>query len=130
MNLHVMVSSCVVVVALAWGAVAAPRTGDLGWLWGMDALAFDGRLPADEDYDSPKLGPLLSGSPYDLNNDEQVDQADFAHFQVCLGTSSGSTGCLNARLDADPDIDVDDFTIFLSCLSGPGVPAAAACRNP
>jgi hypothetical protein len=95
MNKHAIACSCVVAATLAWvtwSEAAAASTDDLGWLWEVDALAPDALLPAA---DLPRVGPLLSGSPYDLNNDEMVNLADFAEFLACLSGAGRPTdrGC-------------------------------------
>jgi len=59
-----------------------------------------------------------------------VDQTDFAHMQACVTTQDQpqyDIGCVDARLDGDVDVDVDDMLVFESCASGPGIPAKADC---
>ncbi len=73
----------------------------------------------------------------DVDNDGDVDQEDFAVFQVCYtGAQTGSIpeqpaycGCLDVHPLGAPDgfIDTGDLTLFEICASGPGVPATAGC---
>lgn len=66
----------------------------------------------------------------DYDGDTDVDQIDFAHFQRCLGATLADATCRDAMLDGDNDVDALDFALFLQCMSGPGIPAAPACRAP
>ncbi len=61
--------------------------------------------------------PFLPGD-FDLDND--VDQSDFAHLQICLSGSAlpYAPGCADADLDEDSHVDSSDFVIFLECLAG------------
>ncbi len=72
----------------------------------------------------------------DFDGDEDVDQTDFAHMQLCY-TGSGhpiiNENCRNADLDpATPDNDVDqnDFTAFARCLGQSNVRADRTCDDP
>jgi len=72
----------------------------------------------------------VTGQPGDFDDDEDVDQGDFGHFQACLtGSASGppAPGCEDANLDGDNDVDINDFAIFQGCVSGPNVPADPNC---
>jgi hypothetical protein len=56
----------------------------------------------------------------DYDNDDDVDQSDFAFFQTCL---SGSThllrpGCEPADLQISNTVDESDFSVFLTCMTG------------
>ncbi len=85
-------------------------------------------------------------SPFaDVDDDGDVDQADFAVLQLCY-TGSGATAvpanpeycaCLDHADDdnnpetppgADGNIDSFDVTAFERCASGPGVPADPDCQ--
>jgi len=68
------------------------------------------------------------GALADVDKDGDVDQDDFAMFQVCY-TGGGSGGvpsepsyCQCFDRDNDDDIDSDDFTVFQDCATGPYVP--------
>jgi hypothetical protein len=56
----------------------------------------------------------------DFDGDEDVDVADFAHFQVCFSgaTQASPAGCDDADADGDTDVDVSDFAQFSLCFSG------------
>lgn len=71
--------------------------------------------------------------PADFDGDGDVDQADFGRFQVCLTSGPAqpiSPACDAANLNQDDIVDVDDFQLFLGCLSGPNVPANPSCAGP
>src|SRR5439155_22483062 len=58
--------------------------------------------------------------------------ADFQHFRTCAlgaGVVQTNPACVDARLDADADVDMDDFGIFQRCYSGAGVPANPYCNQ-
>ncbi|HPU26672.1 MAG TPA: aspartyl protease family protein [Phycisphaerae bacterium] len=68
----------------------------------------------------------------DFDDDDDVDQEDFAYLQRCLsGTDVPQTDplCADAFLDGDTDVDQDDVSIFLECASGPDIVAEPACRG-
>jgi hypothetical protein len=60
----------------------------------------------------------------DLDNDGDVDQEDFGHFQVCLAGSGMpyEPGCGNADLDGDQDVDQNDCADFQESMGGPNLP--------
>ncbi|MHC4441703.1 MAG: PKD domain-containing protein [Planctomycetota bacterium] len=68
----------------------------------------------------------------DFDNDTDVDQEDFGHFQACMsGTGNIQTNpdCFDALLDDDNDVDLIDFNIFQGCMSGANVPANPNCAD-
>jgi hypothetical protein len=78
----------------------------------------------------------------DVDEDGDVDQADFAAFQVCYTGDGGSTpvtiaaGCERFNRDGNeggtmPNGDIDGFdrTAFENCASGPGVPFDPCCNG-
>ncbi|GMU22286.1 MAG: hypothetical protein AMXMBFR13_23720 [Phycisphaerae bacterium] len=68
----------------------------------------------------------------DFDEDGDVDQSDFGHFQRCLtgtGVPPKDPDCQDARLDADSDIDQNDFSLFVGCMSGEGTPIGATCMQ-
>jgi hypothetical protein len=69
-------------------------------------------------------------TPCDYDHDGDVDQEDFAHLQLCMGSAPGNPTCQDARLDGDNDVDADDFALFLACMYGPGVPVPPVCAQP
>jgi hypothetical protein len=67
----------------------------------------------------------------DYDNDFDVDQSDFGHFQRCLTGSHGCSpadGCEWTDFDHDGHVDSDDFEIFKGCQSGPNVPLDLGCN--
>ncbi|UCD28775.1 MAG: hypothetical protein JSV03_17140, partial [Planctomycetota bacterium] len=68
----------------------------------------------------------------DFDNDGDVDQEDFGHFQKCMsgtGEPQNDPDCLDALLDDDDDVDLADFVIFQGCMSGPNIPADPNCAD-
>jgi hypothetical protein len=75
-----------------------------------------------------RIGQLTAS---DLDDDRDVDQADFGRLQCCLsGTNTHfPTDCGKADLDADGDVDDGDIVLFLGCVSGPDNPADERCAD-
>jgi len=71
----------------------------------------------------------------DVDGDKDVDQDDFAKFQVCITMPNDSTlsfdpiNCNCFDRDGDKDVDHDDFVSFALCASGPGIEADPACAD-
>ena len=68
----------------------------------------------------------------DFDQDGDVDQIDFGHFQACLtgeGVEQTDPNCQDTKLDTDIDVDSSDFSIFQGCLSGPNVPPEPTCAD-
>jgi plastocyanin len=68
----------------------------------------------------------------DFDQDGDVDQDDFAHFQRCYtgdGVPLTDPDCAGADLEGDGDVDLNDFNIFFTCISGANVPADPACGH-
>ena len=72
----------------------------------------------------------------DADDDGDVDQADFAVWQVCLSptgpvpTNPEYCRCFDRDGGSgDGDIDLQDYQAFEQCSSGPGVPAQPACDS-
>jgi hypothetical protein len=58
----------------------------------------------------------------DADCDDNVDLADFSHFQNCFtGQDAGpaQSGCEMMRFDPDTDVDTDDFAEFSNVFAGP-----------
>lgn len=58
----------------------------------------------------------------DFDEDGDVDDRDFEHFQFCMsgpGIAPGQAGCGNADFDKDGDVDQDDFGVFQLSMTGP-----------
>lgn len=70
--------------------------------------------------------------PGDFDGDRDVDLEDFGHIQTCLTGSGGgpvASGCEDAILDYDTDVDNVDLDIFVNCLSGTDVQGDPACAG-
>ncbi|MBI4582150.1 MAG: hypothetical protein HY718_20810, partial [Planctomycetes bacterium] len=70
-------------------------------------------------------GVHTSASPYaagDFDFDDDVDQVDFGHQQMCFTATFSpiGAGCEDADLDHDFDVDEGDVTIFQACMRGAG----------
>jgi hypothetical protein len=88
---------------------------------------------------STTIGPPAPECPnprYDADRDGDVDQLDFAAFQLCYTASYGGVGagcdCFDwnpAMGQGDGDVDVEDWGLFELCASGPGVPANPLCDD-
>lgn len=68
----------------------------------------------------------------DADGDGDVDQADFALFQVCIGANlpaEPACACFDAHPAGAPDgdVDTDDWSAFEACASGSGITADPAC---
>jgi hypothetical protein len=135
-----LASSPVTLVANEWvpGAVQAiaPSSGVMTVVWEM---VVSGTAPNVGGHaDGFQLASRCNSPFADADGDGDVDQADFAIFQVCF---TGSTGPIPAtpaycecfdRPEGDPplpdlDIDQSDLARFEACASGPGIPAIPTC---
>jgi len=65
----------------------------------------------------------------DLDHDCDVDPADLAGFQACMGPPDAppASGCESTDLDGDNDVDQSDFGSFQRCLSGVNVDPDPDC---
>ncbi|MHC4795467.1 MAG: DUF7948 domain-containing protein [Planctomycetota bacterium] len=92
-----------------------PVSGDIG-------TSFDFQVQATNSLGSDiENWQVMVKSLADYNNDNDVDQEDFGHFQECMtghGNPQTDPACLNTRLDGDVDVDLDDFQLFQSCMNG------------
>ena len=69
-----------------------------------------------------ELDMLLVSVPGDLDDDADVDLADFASFQKCFAgteTPFDPLPCGLADLDTDGDVDVEDAQRFEAVMTGP-----------
>ncbi|MHC4442043.1 MAG: hypothetical protein ACYTF1_04675 [Planctomycetota bacterium] len=97
-----------------------------------------------EDYCVNTLGGFFKGrglkcnettccpNPFaDTDEDGDVDQDDFASFQICYTGSGGGVplNCECFNRDSDNDIDHEDYVKFQDCAGGPNIPATPA-SNP
>ncbi len=92
------------------------------------------RLTADDSafvsYDELTVTVLPIRYIGDFDHDNDVDQADFGHLQMCLTGQSNAQGdplCQDAKLDGDADVDIDDLMLFVPCLSGPAITPPVGC---
>ncbi|HPD30607.1 MAG TPA: carbohydrate-binding protein [Phycisphaerae bacterium] len=69
---------------------------------------------------------------FDIDDDGDVDQADFAVFQACFMTdwATMSADCRCMESDGDNDIDQTEYDAFEACASGAGISANPACDDP
>ncbi|HOW70808.1 MAG TPA: N-acetylmuramoyl-L-alanine amidase [Phycisphaerae bacterium] len=76
------------------------------------------------------LVPSCTQSP-DLDNDNDVDQSDFALLQACYsgrGVTQSDPACICSDLDNDGDVDANDTTILRQCMSGAGISWDSSCK--
>ena len=77
--------------------------------------------------------PICNDPWFDYDEDGDVDQEDFAAFQICYTDSDDPGGVFDAEaclcMDANGDADVDsaDWVMFEACASGPDIPAQVGC---
>ncbi|GMV96067.1 MAG: hypothetical protein AMXMBFR83_04360 [Phycisphaerae bacterium] len=124
----------------------SPFTSPL--IWEIDALAFTGEVcnnGVDDDGDSfvDCADPGCFQSPLcpcnrpfaDSDGDEDVDQSDFAAFQLCFtGLELGVPVIPGVLCDCfertgDGRINEDDLARFTLCVSGPAIPADKTCGD-
>jgi hypothetical protein len=55
----------------------------------------------------------------DGDDDDDVDLADFAMLQRCVGGSNPGDGCFRFDLNTNQGLDEQDFAWFIDLLSGP-----------
>jgi hypothetical protein len=83
---------------------------------------------------------IVPGCPQpfaDIDNDGDVDQEDFAHFQNCYSGAGPVPAepefCFCFDRDnggiGDGHIDQSDWAAFEACASGPHIPADPTCGN-
>lgn len=95
---------------------------------------------ADPDCEGHPACQCTHDPVFDVDDDGDVDQADFAVFQTCF-TGAGGNGFENLSIDCrcmdvtgvsgqpDQAIASDDYGVFEQCASGPGVPASDSCDD-
>src|SRR5207244_4265291 len=101
------------------GGQTAPATGA-----GLSNLAITDVFDAAP----TPLPPVYVG---DFDHDIDVDQSDFAHFQICLTGVAGAirSGCSDADLNTDQQVNNSDLSLFLACVSGADILPDAGCRH-
>lgn len=67
----------------------------------------------------------------DVDGDKDVDQVDFAKFQLCYSGNGTAPefGCGFFDRDNDGDVDGLDFGYFQNCWSGPAIPVDVTCDD-
>ncbi len=105
-----------------------------GYAWGENV----GWINLDDATRYVSVVPPACADPFaNVDADIDVDQTDFAAFQLCHSGDGGGIGdgceCFN-RPEAgfplgDNDIDAEDLDAFELCASGPTVPLNAACDD-
>lgn len=58
----------------------------------------------------------------DFNGDGAVDLRDFSRLQRCFGPGPLDAGCKAVDMDCDRDVDLDDYSAFVSARTGRVVP--------
>lgn len=115
------------------------QTGEATVRWGYRSTGGSGTAATHVD------NLYLTGTPRgrcnnpfaDVDFDGDVDQADFAVWQLCHTGDGGGpvqTSCECFDVDGpgglpDNDIDQGDLVAFETCASGPGIPADPACDD-
>jgi endonuclease/exonuclease/phosphatase family metal-dependent hydrolase len=67
--------------------------------------------------------------PCDFDLDGDVDQEDFGVLQSCLGVSNASQHptCWVSDLNKNGSVTASDITLFLGCMTGPGIAGDVNC---
>lgn len=84
--------------------------GEIAWTWKPNG----GSLPS-----GTRLMRRIRTGDYDLNG--AVDRADFGEFKYCFTGSAATDHLCQCRfydIDHDRDVDMDDYTLFLSNYTG------------
>ncbi len=95
-------------------------------------LRIASNAPADPTKIVSLTGFALADPPPDMDEDGDVDLADFGRFQMCFNGPNrplGGLGCEEADYDSDGDVDLADFTGFQACFNGPNAPPGPACAG-
>jgi PKD repeat protein len=104
-------------------AIRAHLYNDDAWWWtldNIDNLSFTVTSVAPESI------------PGDMDADGDVDSADYALFEACIGgpgVGPPASGCDKADIEGDGDVDQGDFGLLQRCLSGPDVQVDPTCVN-
>lgn len=77
------------------------------------------------------VGTLTCNDPFaDFDDDDDVDQADFAELQLCYsGGDPYGSGCGCFDRDFSGTVNLVDFFDFQACVSGPNNPANTTCDD-
>ena len=91
-----------------------------GYAWGENV----GWINLDDSVRFAAYVPTACYTPFaDKNGDGDVDQDDFAAFQLCYSGNGipAPDGCECFDRDKDNDVDSNDLTAFSNCGTGPSV---------
>jgi parallel beta-helix repeat protein len=123
-------------------AAVPPDVGDLdndGDTAEPTPLDLDGNPRFVDDPNSPDCphggacgtAPIVDMGPYefacessgDFDSDADVDLRDFGRFQGCFGVADplGCNPIATPDLDGDGQVDLDDYALFVTQLTGPGL---------
>jgi hypothetical protein len=111
------------------GTVTATAASDIMTVvWLVDIRAAD--VPSASHADGLTFSQPCNTPPQDVDDDGDVDLADFSMFQACFNGPNRPWGpppldqqkcrCLDA--DKDNDVDLADFGVFQGCFNGPNRP--------
>ncbi len=81
---------------------------------------------------SGTTGSGTPAGPGDYDRDGDVDQTDFAKFQLCLTGDfipQPDPLCQRMKFDIDDDVDQNDLTLWQKCYSGPENASNPYCAN-
>jgi hypothetical protein len=112
------------------GAATGANGGVLEGTLSLSAQYSSGNIPstvylAFTPYVTPDGGALVKTTqvPASVNNDGNVDASEYIAVNLC--TLAGAHPA--ADLDADCDLDADDFDVFTQCMNGPDSAPALTC---
>lgn len=105
----------------------APTSGIMTVVWEMQLTGTEPAVGGSAD--GLKFESTCNNPVFDFDGDGDVDQADFAAFQVCYTGATGTlpAGCECADENGDGLVTQSDATAFEACASGPGIPANPDC---
>ncbi len=105
----------------------APTSGIMTAVWEMQLTGTEPAVGGSAD--GLKFESTCNNPVFDFDGDGDVDQTDFAAFQVCYtgGTGPLPAGCECADRTGDGLVTQSDATAFEACASGPGIPANPDC---
>ncbi|GMU22541.1 MAG: hypothetical protein AMXMBFR13_26260 [Phycisphaerae bacterium] len=90
-----------------------------------------GGRPEVAAWDNVKLSFILpcNAIRFDADGDGDVDQEDFAAYQLCYSVAGLGAGCECFDADGDTDVDSNDLGAFEACASGPDIMADETCDD-
>ncbi|HSW44956.1 MAG TPA: immunoglobulin domain-containing protein [Phycisphaerae bacterium] len=115
-----------------WSSGTITTSPTVSGTWYLHVRGYNGDNVPNGTYDYEVVAGASAIVAADLDNDGDVDLADFGLFQVCLAGPYPSPipmDCGNCDLDRDNDVDADDLGKILLCLSGASVSADPNCAD-